>query len=127
MDSTIEAAMGYVHALAARAGTDQTTPLAMLTLENPGESGTTLGISFTALPRDPDWTGLSTMLPYLRGLEMNVHEPPRRRGRPGFAVAAPWRCGPAGKRALPPGEARTLRDIAMHHGATVCRWVSMRG
>ena len=104
-------AMGEI---AAEGNTRTTIGLAVM---NERENGTSC--SFGRLSRHADWMGMNPALPETKGLEALVIESGEKPGRPGAVIAtgpgtAP---GDAVSQDFPPGEASTLRDILLWHGA----------
>ena len=88
--------------------------------------------------RDPDWMGFCRILPHIRESHATLLESPHSPGRPGLLLSfmntpepgeTPdgWDEDGTSLEDFPPGEARMLRELALWHGATSCRWSAAQG
>ena len=118
----------------AQRGTDEKEKI-QAQIAGQGDTPWTIGISmetpsprgmiqlFTRLLRDPGWLGFCPALPRLQGASTIVMESISIPSRPGIVLASPRAEPPPGTTGqFPPGEARTLRELLLWHGAVSPAW-----
>ena len=89
----------------------------------PSEEAGSQGSAFTRLERDTEWTGMNTLLPLLKGIDVLVVESETQRNDPRLIMAAEFDSATAedqGTQEFPGGLPTALREIALWHGAKSC-------
>ena len=87
------------------------------------EPGHDYGLIMTRLFRDPEWVGMNEILPYCRGLVVNVVSRDREPGEPRLIIAAmPGEFGQDGDDEPPPGIGPVIQDVMKWHEAIKCEW-----
>lgn len=107
-------------------GLDTPVAFPVIALTPPHESASPVQIF--NLIRHPQWMGLSTRLPLLKGLDVFAWESPAHPHLPGYAAAVPPEALPSLPRTdrRPPDhapQAQLFRTVALWHGAASFHWI----